>query len=103
MATTITINRNLTRYSGGKVTTGGTGNLGATYSARGTVLANKFGLGVMDVLKVQPAGGYVFVHDSANTQIDAYEAGTASAALDECDNDDDLSLIVFTWEAVGVG
>ena len=46
--------------------------------------------------------GFVFHYDAANAKIIAYEAGTASAALDEQDAATDLSGAVVEFFAVGV-
>lgn len=52
-----------------------------------------FGLGEVDAVFFENKGGYVFEYDYANEKVIAYESGTASAALDECDAADDLSGI----------
>ena len=50
----------------------------------------------------QGEDGFVFHYDAANAKILAYEAGTASAALDEQDAATDLSGAVVEFFAVGV-
>lgn len=50
----------------------------------------------------QGEDGFVFHYDAANAKIIAYEAGTASAALDEQDAATDLSGAVVEFFAVGV-
>lgn len=87
----------------------GTGNLGASYTAGGeAVTKSDVGFdGILSHLSVDPAGGYVFEWDSANSKILAYEqtdpadAGGANVPLVEVTAATDLSAVTFRFLAIG--
>lgn len=100
MAVTITLTGDWLTTLGSKRLTYGTGNLG-TYTADGiAVTANKVGLGVIEDLQIQPAGGYVFEYVKSTGKIKAYQSDDAVDALDEVGSTD-ISAAVFRWSAIG--
>lgn len=100
MASSITLTGDWMNTVGSIQQTHGTGNLG-TYATNGiAITANQVGLGVIEDLKVMPAGGYVFHWDKANDLVQAFEAGANGSALDEVGSTD-ISAAVFRWEATG--
>lgn len=99
MASSITLAGDWLGTTGAKRTTYGTGNLG-TYSSGGiTITAQQLGLGHIESLQVEPAGGYVFNWNGVLTIL-AYEAGADGGALDEVGTTD-ISAAIFRWRAIG--
>lgn len=80
MASTITLAGDWMVSLGNKRQTSGTGNLG-TYATSGVaVTANQVGLGVVDAIVIDPAGGYVFDYVKSTGKVLAYVGGGATAA-----------------------
>jgi len=74
MASTITLTGDWLVNIGNRNQTEGTGNLG-TYATNGVaVTAGQVGLGVIDSLIIDPAGGYVFEWDKTNGKVKAYRS-----------------------------
>lgn len=85
MASTITLSGDWLFSIGNERMTKGTGNLG-TYATGGiAVTPTQVGLGVIDSLTIDPAGGYTFFYSASAGKVLAYEsaaftpAGTNSA------------------------
>ena len=102
MAATITLAGDWMISLGNKRQTSGTGNLG-TYATNGVAItAAQCGLGVLNDLIIDPAGGYVFSYVASTGKVLAYWTGAGlSAVLAEITNSTDLSGITFNWRAVG--
>lgn len=72
MASTITLTGDWLASVGNKYQTNGTGNLG-TYATNGVaVSANQVGLGVLEQLIIEPAGGYTFEWVKSTGKVKAY-------------------------------
>ena len=106
MASTITLSGDWLVYLGNRRMTMGSGNLG-TYAAGGiAVTAAQVGLGVIDELIVDSAGGYLFRYDKANSKVMAYQqtdpgaVGGANIPLVEVGSTD-ISASVFRFQAIG--
>ena len=80
MASTITLTGDWMVSLGNRRQTSGTGNLG-TYATSGiAVSAGQVGLGVVDAIVIDPAGGYVFSYVKSTGKVLAYVGGGATAA-----------------------
>jgi hypothetical protein len=100
MASTITLSGDYMTSVGNRIMTHGTGNLG-TYSSGGiAVTAAQLGLGVVEILNLEAAGGYLFRWDKANGKVMAYQSDDAVDPLDEVGSTD-ISAVVFRWNAFG--
>ena len=85
---------------GNRRMTQGTGNVG-TYTSGGIAVTPKqCGLGLIEFIDIDSAGGYVFRYDAANAKIMAYQSDDAVDPLDEVGSVD-LSAVTFSWRAVG--
>src|SRR5688572_11065618 len=72
MASTITLTGDWMVSMGNRRQTSGTGNLG-TYSTNGiAVTAAQVGLGRIDSLVIDPAGGYIFEYVASTGKVKAY-------------------------------
>lgn len=102
MASTITLSGDWLVSNGNRTLTKGTGNLG-TYATGGiAVSAAQCGLGQIDSLVVDPAGGYVFSYAPSTGKVLAYWTGAAtSAVLAEVTTSTNLAGVTFTWRALG--
>lgn len=102
MASTMTLSGDWLISMGSRTQTRGTGNLG-TYATNGiAVSAAQVGLGTIDSLVVDPAGGYVFEYVASTGKVKAYWTGAAtSAVLAEVDNETNLAGVTFNWRAIG--
>lgn len=80
MASTITLSGDWLISAGSRRQTFGTGNLG-TYASGGVAVSpTQVGLGVIDSLTIDPAGGYTFFYDASSGKVLAYiSAGTVAA------------------------
>ena len=61
-------------------------------------------IGIVDLRWIsfnQGEDGLVFHYDYTNNKILVFESGTASAALDEADDNDNLSAVVVEFMAIG--
>jgi hypothetical protein len=78
MASTITLSGDWLHSIGDRLMTAGTGNLGNPYATSGiAVSAAQCGLGVLDHLEIDPAGGYIFEYVKSTGKVKAYSsAGT---------------------------
>lgn len=100
MASTISLTGDWMISLGNRTMTRGTGNLG-TYAADGIeVSAAQVGLGSIDDLMVDPAGGYVFEYVKSTGKVKAYQSDDAVDPLDEVGTTD-ISSITFNWRAIG--
>lgn len=80
MPSTITLTGDWLANIGNKRQVNGTGNLG-TYATNGVaVTATQVGLGVIEQLIIEPAGGYVFSWDKDNGKVLAYRTATLTPA-----------------------
>ena len=102
MASTITLSGDWMISLGNKRQTFGTGNLG-TYATSGVaVTAAQCGLGVLNDLIIDPAGGYVFSYVKSSGKVLAYWTGAGlSAVLAEITDSTALAGVTFNWRAVG--
>jgi hypothetical protein len=79
MASTITLAGDWLISLGNKAQTSGTGNLG-TYATGGVaVTPGQVGLGRIDSLVIDPAGGYVFQYVASTGKVKAYTLGGVAA------------------------
>lgn len=102
MASTITLSGDWMISLGNRKQTQGTGNLGTYATAGIAVSAAQCGLGVVDSLVCDPAGGYVFQYVPSTGKVKAYWTGAAtSAVLAEVDTATNLAGVTFTWRAIG--
>ena len=91
---------------GSKSGTNGTGNIGTAASGGIAVTARQCGLGVLDDLRVDSAGGYVFQYNKSTGKILAFQqtdpadAGGAAIPLVQVTSGD-LSAAIFNWRALG--
>jgi hypothetical protein len=106
MASSITLSGDWLVSLGNRQMTMGSGNLG-TYAAGGVVVTpNQVGLGVIDELIVDSAGGYVFRYDKAAGKVMAFQdtdpaaAGGSNIPLVEV-GATDISSAVFRFQAIG--
>jgi hypothetical protein len=78
MASTITLAGDWLISLGNRSQTFGTGNLG-TYATSGiAVTAKQVGLGTINSMVIDPAGGYTFSYDASTGKILAYAASSGS-------------------------
>jgi hypothetical protein len=81
MASTISLTGDWLVSFGNKYQTAGTGNLG-TYATNGVaVTAAQVGLGTIESLVIDPAGGYVFEWDKAAGKVKAYRSAAHTHVL----------------------
>jgi hypothetical protein len=99
VAATIAVVGDMISLGNRRMTTG-TGNLGTYESAGVAVTPNKFMLGSISHLAIEPAGGYMFRYSASAGKILAYQSDDAVDPLDEVGTTD-ISAAVFTWQAVG--
>lgn len=107
MASTITLAGDWMTSLGNRRMVHATGNLGNPYATGGiAVAASQFGLGQLEALVIEAAGGYVFEWVASTGKIKAYDqkdpaaAGGADIALPEV-GAIDLSGITFRCIAIG--
>jgi len=78
---------------------------GGTYLDGGIAFAPKIGTAKLVALILLPkgadAGGRIFTYDYTNFKIQVYEAGTASASLDELDTGADTLNETLEYIAIG--
>lgn len=75
MASTMTLTGDWLQSAGSRTQTHGTGNLGV-YATNGVaVTAAQLGLGAIDSLIINPAGGYTFEYVASTGKIKAYTGG----------------------------
>lgn len=87
MASTITLTGDWLISMGNRRQVSGTGNLG-TYATSGiAVSAAQCGLGVLDSLVIQPAGGYTFEYVPSTGKVKAYRVGVATGTIAVTDGD----------------
>lgn len=80
MASTITLAGDWLVSIGNRAQTFGTGNLG-TYATNGiAITAAQVGLGVIQNLVIDPAGGYVFEYVASTGKVKAYRTATLTPA-----------------------
>lgn len=103
MASTITLTGDWLMSLGNRRGVRGTGNLGNPYTTGGiAVSASQVGLGTIDYVIFNPAGGYVFEYLSASGKVKAYYSGAATnAVLSEVATNTDLSGVTFSFLAEG--
>jgi len=102
MASTITLTGDWLSNAGNRRNSKGTGNLG-TYATGGiAVTAAQFGLGVLESLIINPAGGYVFTYAPSTGKVLAYWTGaTTTAVLAEVTTSTNLAAVTFSFLAEG--
>ena len=102
MALTLSVTK--TNYMGDQIAKFGTITFDSSYAVGGEALdPATLGFVRLDWLSFnQGEDGRVFHWDAANEKVIVYEAGTASAALDEEDTTVDLSGAVVEFFALGV-
>ena len=82
MASAITLAGDWLTSLGNRRQTMGTGNLGTLYAAGGIAVSpTQVGLGAIDSLAIQPAGGYVFEYVPSTGKVKAYLSGLASGTI----------------------
>lgn len=101
MASTLTLSGDWMISLGNRRQTSGTGNLGTYETAGIAVAASQAGLGQLNSLVVDPAGGYVFEYVPSTGKVKAYWTGTTGAVLNEVDTATNLAGVTFNWRAVG--
>jgi len=103
MASTISLTGDWLVSMGNRMQTSGTGNLG-TYATSGiAVSAAQCGLGVLNSLIIDPAGGYVFEYVASTGKVMAYWTGAGlSEVLAEVTNATNLAGVTFNWRATGI-
>lgn len=107
MSSTMTLSGDWMISLGSRRQTLGTGNLG-TYATNGiAVSAGQVGLGGIQSLVIDPAGGYVFEYVASTGKVKAYDqtdpadTGGADIALAEVATSTSLAAITFNWRAIG--
>ncbi len=81
MASTITLTGDWLVSLGNRRQTSGTGNLGTSYASGGiAVSANQVGLGTIQSMVVDPAGGYTFEWVASTGKVKAYLGSGALSA-----------------------
>lgn len=102
MASTLTLSGDWLISLGNRSQTSGTGNLGTYATAGIAVSAAQVGLGTINSLVIDPAGGYVFEYVASTGKVKAYWTGAGlSAVLAEVTTATALSGVTFNWRAVG--
>lgn len=102
MASTITLTGDWLVSVGNRKQTKGTGNLGTYATAGIAVTPAQLGLGQIDSLIINPAGGYVFTYSPSAGKVLAYWTGaSASGVLAEVDTNTNLAAVTFTFLAEG--
>lgn len=102
MASTITLSGDWMLSLGNRRGVRATGNLGTYATAGVAVTPAQFGLGQIDQLIINPAGGYVFEYVPSTGKVLAYWTGAAtSAVLAEVDTSTNLAGVTFTCLAEG--
>lgn len=107
MASSLTLSGDWLISLGNRNQTSGTGNLG-TYATNGiAVSAAQCGLGTVESVVIDPAGGYVFEYVASTGKVKAYWSAAvaatpaAAAALAEVDTATNLAGVTFNWRAIG--
>lgn len=77
MSSTITLTGDWLANIGNRRQTTGTGNIGVYVTNGITVTAAQVGLGVIESLEIDPAGGYTFSYVASTGKVQAYVAGGA--------------------------
>lgn len=82
MASTITLAGDWLVSIGNRRQVTGTGNLGNPYAAGGiAVTAGQVGLGVIENMIIQPAGGYTFEYVATTGKVKAYRVGIPAGTI----------------------